>query len=48
MVSGNYFDGRKLTNGYMYLVTNQSMSNSGKLPWYNLGNGNSDVVIPFN
>jgi hypothetical protein len=43
-VSGNYFDGRKLDNGFMYLITNQPFSYIAR-PWFDFGQGKKNVAF---
>lgn len=43
-VSGSYFDGRKLENGFMYLVTTNSFSYIPRpIPWFDFGTGRRDI-----
>jgi len=42
-VSGSYFDGRKLENGFMYLVTTYSFNYIRPFPWFDFGSGRRDV-----
>lgn len=43
-VSGSYLDGRKLENGFMYLVTSYSFSYLPRpVPWFDFGTGRRDV-----
>lgn len=45
-VSGSYNNGRKLDNGFMYLVTSYSFNYLPKpYPWYNFGLGPRDVDV---
>lgn len=38
-ISGWYFDGRMLENGFMYLINKFQMDRFRILPWYNIGSG---------
>ena len=43
-VAGKYFDGRKLSNGFMYLVTNYEFTRSYQpIPWFDAGTGRIDL-----
>jgi hypothetical protein len=44
-VGGSYFNGRKLDDGFMYLITNHDFSLIRR-PWFNIGAGRFD--LPFN
>jgi uncharacterized secreted protein with C-terminal beta-propeller domain len=44
-IQGAYFDGRKLTNGYVYLVTKNQFSYGVRPnPWYDFGVGQRNVL----
>lgn len=38
-ILGDYFDGRMLENGFMYLVNKTPMDRFKILPWYDIGDG---------
>ena len=43
---GRYKDGRKLQNGFVYLITSHSFYKRGKInPWYDWGYGVKDVPV---
>jgi hypothetical protein len=44
-VAGSYQNGRKTENGFVYLITNQSIYRNVR-PWYDFGLGTSH--LPFN
>jgi inhibitor of cysteine peptidase len=47
-VAGKYFDGRKLSNGFMYLVTNYEFTRSYQpIPWFDAGIGSGRIDLDF-
>lgn len=44
-VLGDFFDGRMLETGYIYLLSNSPMNQFTIIPWYNTGNG--QVTCPW-